>query len=511
MTDYTYINPTGTVIPDTSVILGEVQQEYKDTFEDENLVVTADTPQGMLIAADTLTRTDVVTNNAALANQINPNLAGGVFLDAIIALLGTARTAATRTVVTGVTLTGVASTVISAGSQAKTAAGDIFETISNVTIGAGGTITATFRSVAYGAIPCAENALDTIVSNVLGWETVDNPTAGVLGTSTQSDQAARAYRQNTLGFQGVALAVAQTSALYNVEGVKSLQFLENYNSEPMGMLVHVTNGATLADTLWGLTTTGDIVVGTDEMAFAASTQTLPSSNPWPVAKYATKTGNVTLSGLSTQTQGDWAGSLTIGDFILVKSQTDPTENGVWVAASGSWTRQAYNTAASTILGSNLGISLTKNSVWTCVDGGTDLDVASALLENKSSGAAWNGGTDITVTEPASEQDYTVKFDRPTVIPILIKVTTTNGSTNNIKQVIVDYANGLLNGLQGFVVGADVSPFEISGAIMSTYPSYFVQKVEISKASPLSYTTDNIVIGLNEIAYTQSSYITVVVS
>ncbi len=507
--DFTYINSTGTIIPDAASVLGEVQQEYKDAFGDSNLVVTPDTPQGVLITTDTLARVDIIDNNAALANQINPNLSGGVFLDAIMALTGIARTPATRTIVTSVDLTGVASTVISAGSQAKTAAGDIFETINTVTIGGGGTITADFQSVAYGAIPCAAHALNTIVSNVLGWETVDNDNAGVLGTSTQSDQAALAYRQNTLGFQGVALPIAQTSAVYNVEGVTSLQFLENYNSAPMGMLIHVTNGSTLSNKTFGLTTTGSIVVGTDDMEFTESTQTLPSPNPWPIAKYTT-TNNVTLSGLTTQGGGDWPGSLTANDIVLVKDNTDKTQNGVWLAQSGGWTRQAYNAASSTIDGSNGGISLIKNSIWICVKGGTDLNVAAALLENKSSGAAWNGGTSIDIIEPVSGQTYNVKFDRPTIVPILIKVTTTNGSVNNIEQVIVDYANGLLVNLQGFVVGADVSPFEISGAIMSRYPNYFIQKVEVSYSDPISYTTSNIIIGLNEIAHTQISYIEVVV-
>ena len=50
------------------------------------------------------------------------------------------------------------------------------------------------------------------------------------------------------------------------------------------------------------------------------------------------TNNITLSGLGTQAGGDWPSSLTGGDRILVKNQSAPAENGIWVAASGSWTR-----------------------------------------------------------------------------------------------------------------------------------------------------------------------------
>lgn len=52
----------------------------------------------------------------------------------------------------------------------------------------------------------------------------------------------------------------------------------------------------------------------------------------------TTTGNISLSGLGTQAGGDWGSSLTSGDRILVKNQSTAAENGIYVAASGAWTR-----------------------------------------------------------------------------------------------------------------------------------------------------------------------------
>lgn len=389
---YQYIDSTGVIVADTSSLLAEVEQEYKDAFQDQNLVVTADTPQGVLITAETLGRTQLVNNNAALANQINPNAAGGVFLDAIMALLGMQRTSQTPSVVSNVSLTGVAGTVIPQGSSAQTSLGDVFMTTSEVTLASDGTASVTFQSVEYGPIACGENDLTIIVSNILGWETVTNPTAAVLGTTTQSDQAARALRNNTLAFQGVSLPEAITSALYATAGVTSLIFRENVTSDP-----------------------------------------------------------ITIEG----------------------------------------------------------VTLTEHSVYVCVAGGTDADVAAALLENKSSGAAWNGSTVVSVTEPASGQAYSVHFDRPSEIGVLVRVTTTNGNAANITQAILDYAAGSINGLQGFVVGADVSPFELAAAIASEYPGTYINKVEISLVSPVSYSTDVLPININQQARTQSSYISVV--
>ena len=51
---------------------------------------------------------------------------------------------------------------------------------------------------------------------------------------------------------------------------------------------------------------------------------------------AATTGNITLS--NTQTIDGVA--LVVGDRVLVKDQTDPIENGLYVVASGSWTRSA---------------------------------------------------------------------------------------------------------------------------------------------------------------------------
>jgi hypothetical protein len=505
--NYRYINTSGVIVPDTSTILEEVQSEYKEAFG-EDLVVTPDTPQGVLITAEALSRNETVNNNAALANQINPNIAGGIFLDAIMALTGIQRKPATRTLVSGVTLTGIPGTLISAGAQAQTTAGDLFRLKDGVVIGSGGSVTGVFESTEYGPIDAPVNALNQIVTSVLGWETVINPFAGVLGALQQSDVSARAFRLNTLAFQGVALPVAITSALYNVEGVQSLSFLENYTNNYMGFLASVTDGATLNDTTWVLTNSGEVTIGTTGLSFAASNQELPSPNPWPVAKYTT-TGNVALTGLGTQGGGDWPGAMTAADVVLVKNQSSASENGYYTVAAGAWSRRTGYTNGTELLGANQGIAMVPHSIFVCVNGGTDLDVAAALLENKSLGCAWNGNETVEVIEPVSQQVYPVQFSRPVAVPILIRVTITAGDPASIKQAILDYAIGEVEGESGFVVGSDVSPFELASAIGTLYPGTFMTKVEVSYDDPVSYTTDTLAISIDEIATTDIDSITVV--
>lgn len=399
---YNFIVPNGVITTDAEQIGLEVQQEYKDAFG-EDLVVTPNTPQGVLITAETLARISVADNNASLANQINPNEAGGTFLDAILALTGSQRTPASSSTVIG-QLTGVAGTFIPEGSQARESVnGELFQTTAAVTIGTGGTASVQFAAVNTGPIACDAGDLTQIVSDILGWETVTNAAAATLGQETQSDVAARLFRRNTLASQGSSLAGAIIAALYETEGVKSLTFRENVANAP--------------DTI-------------DDVLMAA------------------------------------------------------------------------------------------HSMYACVDGGTDQAVAQAIMSKKSGGCNFsNGGSSNPVDEivivPFSEQSIHVLFDRPDIIQILVRATVkVNTSIQNpenaVKQAILDYAAGLLDGEAGLIVGQSVSSFELAGAVNREYPGIYVQNMEISLASPVSYGNAEIPIKIYEKATITESSITVII-
>jgi hypothetical protein len=137
-----------------------------------------------------------------------------------------------------------------------------------------------------------------------------------------------------------------------------------------------------------------------------------------------------------------------------------------------------------------------------VDGGTDTAVATTLLAKKSLGANWNGAVEVEVTDPASGQLYTVKFDRPTEIPVQTRLyvrnqTASTDPINLVRDAVEAYANGLLEGEAGLVTGANVSPFELAGAVSILSPGIFVQKCEVSLLSPVSWTTNEIEIALDE--------------
>lgn len=385
MADYQYLTNTGVIVPDTADLLTTVQDEFKTAFGDD-LDVSAETPQGVLITGEVVARDAVVRNNADVANQINPNISGGVFLDAIWQLTGGQRLKATPSTITGVTLTGVPGTIIPAGAQASIGTdGAVFQLLSAVVL-TGGTGTGIFQSVELGAVAAPIGALNQIVTGVLGWETVTNPTAAVVGQEEESDIAARIRRRQTLALQGVALPEAIVSGLHTVEGVKSLAFREN-----------VTNAS-----------------------------------------------------------------------IVIE-----------------------------------GVTLVEHSVYACVSGGTDTDVAKMLLRKKSLGAAWNGTTTVNVVEPYSGQTYAVKFSRPTLIPIFIKVTVGGSGPypdvpTLVRDALVAYANGEQEGEEGFSVGNDVSAFELASAVNRVAAPLYVRDLQIS-TDGITYSSVTITITIAQMA------------
>ncbi|ENN8374940.1 baseplate J/gp47 family protein [Providencia rettgeri] len=232
MADYQFITSQGVIIPDTSKLREAVENEFKGVFG-EDLDVNPETPQGALITMEVENRDAIARNNAELANQINPDEAGGIFLDAIWALMGGQRFDATHSFLTQVKFSGVAGTIIPKGSQATTRGGDIFETTKVLILGKEGTATGDMRSLETGPIDCGVGQLDKVASSVLGWETVNNPTSATLGRNAESDLQAKRRRKLTLAKNTVSVGEAITSALYELEGVRSLAYRENYTDQPM--------------------------------------------------------------------------------------------------------------------------------------------------------------------------------------------------------------------------------------------------------------------------------------
>lgn len=399
MAVYEYVVNTGAIVPNTVDIRTSIENEYLALFG-STLSLSPSSPQGLLITAETTSRDAVARNNAQLANQINPNLAGGIYLDAIGALTQTVRKPNGYSTISNVIVTGVPNTTLPQGSIAQTTLGFSFQTVLSVNFDALGNAVVDFIALDFGAIPADPNTLTTIAAgSVLNWETVTNPNAAMTGELQETDEAFRRNRKNRLGMQGMGQAEAVISQLSALPGVIDVLYREN---------------------------TSDVTQVID---------------------------NVTMIS---------------------------------------------------------------HSLYVCVDGGLDSEIASTLSAVKNAGCGYNGAVTYNYVEPISGQTIPVQFDRPTLVPVATRVTVRATSVSSVPdptatiiKAIIAYSVGLIPGESGLKLGVPVSPFEFSGAINYYAPQIFVQKVEVAYTSTLVYTTVSLPIEVFQKATISPSFIDVV--
>lgn len=313
---------------------------------------------------DLLTKKEVELQEAIAftLNQFNPTFASGFGADFIASFTETKRRLATASRVYA-TLTGVSGTVVSAGSRAKDTNNNIWILQSDVTIPNDGL----FICETLGAVSLESGELDTIVDDVLGWETVLNSDGAEVGRNEESDIDLNNRRYVEINKHSLGTIDSIKAGLCGVKNVKSLKLLEN------------------------------------------------------------------------------------------KTKLQIVKNNV---------------------------TLEPNSIYVCIDGGLDEDITKVLRNNKDLGCAYSNGAsskpkDITITFVDSFGDvvnYDVKFDRPDIVAIKIKVDVEIkigqlSPINAIKDDIIDYA------LASFKVGNDVSPYEIVSSIAKS-DNYFVSSCEI---------------------------------
>lgn len=222
---YDYITGTGVIVPDTSKILQDVVDEWKEVFGNQ-LNTDPETPQGRIIEMIARQRVFTVQMAAALANVLNLNKAYGFVLDDIGSLFQLKRQSATYTT-TQITMSGVADTVIPVGTELMSDDGDKFINDYEYTIGSNGSVTGLFRAEETGAIQAPVGTITTIISQVSGLETVVNNASAEVGQEQESDQEFRNRIKASLNINSTSVLSAIKSAIADVPGVNQVKVYEN--------------------------------------------------------------------------------------------------------------------------------------------------------------------------------------------------------------------------------------------------------------------------------------------
>jgi uncharacterized phage protein gp47/JayE len=137
--------------------------------------------------------------------------------------------------------------------------------------------------------------------------------------------------------------------------------------------------------------------------------------------------------------------------------------------------------------------LPAHSVHVIVVGGDDQDIGEAIFLKKTLGATPFGSTTVQVNDDQSIP-HDVSFSRPTEIAIYVEVNLTTFSDypvdgdDQIKQAIIDYAEGNLITGRGFFLGDDVIHSEIYTPI-NTIQGHTVDSMFIKTSFPADQTAD----------------------
>ena len=222
---------SGFTAPLESAILAAVSAQINAAF-DGNLNMSPATPQGQLAASITAMLANVNDLFVLYTNLVDPMLTYGRMQDAIARLSFIERNPAAQTIAECVCV-GAVGVTIPVGAKAQGQDGNAYVCTQAGTIPAGGSITLPFACSTYGPIACAAGNVTSIVSSVPGWDSINNPSAGVIGSAAETPQAFEARRAQSVAKNSSGWLASILGAVLTVPGVTDAYVVDNPSSSPL--------------------------------------------------------------------------------------------------------------------------------------------------------------------------------------------------------------------------------------------------------------------------------------
>ena len=205
--------PNGLSIPAQQAILAGVEEDINAAFGG-GLGFDPTTPQGQLAATEAAVVGARYSDIASLVSALDPAYSFGRYQDAIGRLFGMSRIAGTPSTVTCV-CGGAPGATIPAGALAWDGT-NIWACNTAGVISSGGTVSLPFSCLTAGPVACGANQVNQIFQQVPGWTTVNNPSAGTLGTVAESRNAFEQRRQASLQANAQGMIQAVRGAVLNL-------------------------------------------------------------------------------------------------------------------------------------------------------------------------------------------------------------------------------------------------------------------------------------------------------
>ncbi len=216
-----------------------------------------ETPQGQLASSDAAIIGNANDTFVFYTNMVDPAYAEGRMQDAIMRIYFLTRLPSEPTVVECVCV-GAEGVVIDAGATAVATDGNLYTCTDGGTIPVSGTITLTFACNIPGPTSCPANSLNQIYQAIPGWDSINNPTDGVIGSNTESRAACEARRAASVALNSIGSLSSVLGAVLAVPGVLDAYVTENV----LGTTTTIGGVSLVAHSLYVA------VVGGDEDAIA---------------------------------------------------------------------------------------------------------------------------------------------------------------------------------------------------------------------------------------------------
>jgi hypothetical protein len=227
-------DPTvGFSAPSQQDILTGVQEDINAAFGG-GLNQSLSTPQGQLASSFTAIIAQTNDTFVNLTNQTNPNFATGIWQDAIGQLYFLQRNPSEPTVVQALCVGGVG-VVVNVGALAQDQSENIYVcTAGNAPDGfpSNGQSTLTFANQIPGPTPCPAGTLTTIYQGIPGWDTITNPTDGVLGNDTETASEFEERRVQSVAANSIGSLPSVLGAVLSVPGTLDAFVTENPSASP---------------------------------------------------------------------------------------------------------------------------------------------------------------------------------------------------------------------------------------------------------------------------------------
>ena len=428
--------PNGFIAPQESDILAGVLEDFQAAFGGD-LNPALETPQGQLASSEAAIVGNAYDLFCNLTQQVDPAYADGRMQDAIARIYFLERLPARATVVTA-TCTGLPGVNIPIGAKAADISGNLYTCSAGGTISGLGTVSVTFVCDTFGPIECPADSLNVIYQAIVGWDSVNNPTDGVVGSAVESraefeDRRAASVALNSRGslpsVLGSVLAVPGVLDAFATENVLgTTQVINGFMLAAHSLYVAAVGGTNtaVAQAIWNKKAPGCNYNGNTTVAIqdtnSGYTPPYPSYNVTferpgslsilfivNIANTASVPSNavdlIQAAIISAFNGGDGGPRARIGSTIYASRFNNP------VALLGSWAQivslqiGSANTPAATFTASIAGTTLTVSAVasGTLAVGQTLTDTTGNIIEGTTiTGLGSGSGGTGTYTISASQ-------------------------------------------------------------------------------------------------------------